>query len=333
MSKLNVPYSKIANKLGISTATVSRALTHPNLVKDTTLLQIYNAIKESGGSLPERVSINSMPTRILAIDPILNNPFYTDLVQGMQDAADSSGCELLILNESLSESNIKNVLKLITQATISGVIVMQKLEVSLLNQLNAQTNVIQCSEFNEKSNVPYITIDNIAATKKIMNYLLAKGCRKIALVNNDATQYTYAQLRYQGYRDSLTEAGITIDPSFIITIPNGKFSNTVSAVSSMLERGNIPDAIFCVSDIMAAATLRACSLDGYKVPTDIMVTGFDNVDISVMTTPNITTINQPRRDMGFMAYTQLLGFLHNPVKETQRFVLDTELVVRESTGY
>lgn len=84
---------------------------------------------------------------------------------------------------------------------------------------------------------------------------------------------------------------------------------------------------------MATAALRACMLDGYKVPEDIMIAGFDNIDISIMTTPSITTVNQPKHDMGFMACTQLLSMIANPKKETQKLILDTELVLRESTNF
>lgn len=137
----------------------------------------------------------------------------------------------------------------------------------------------------------------------------------------------------QGYNEALEEAGITPDPELIITVPDNKFSVAVPAISTMLKKQDIPDAIVCTSDTLAAAALRACALEGYRVPHDIIVTGFDNIDISVMTTPNITTINQPRHDMGFMACTQLLSMITDPKKVPQKFILDTELILRESTDF
>jgi len=116
-------------------------------------------------------------------------------------------------------------------------------------------------------------------------------------------------------------------------VPDGNFSTAVSAISALLKTAAPPDAIFCASDIMAAAALRACALEGFRVPQDIMVAGFDNIDISVMTTPNITNINQPRHDMGFMACTQLLSMIADPAKLPQRFILDAELIIRESTDF
>lgn len=333
MNKSNVPYSKIAEKLGISPSTISRALRQPHLVKHATLKQIYNAIEELGGSLPETVPSISCETRLLVLGPTLSNPFYIDIIQGIQDAANQHGCQLLIANETLTQFNIQRILKFITQSEISGVVILQKTEETILEQLKARTSIIQCSEFNEMDGISYVTIDNLDATKKLIRYILATGRKKIALINCDINRYTYARLRLQGYTETLNEAGIALDSSLMITIPDNKFSVAVPAISTMLKNQNIPDAIVCTSDTMAAAALRACALEGYRVPEDIIVTGFDNIDISVMTTPNITTINQPKHDMGFMACTQLLAMISDPQKEPQNYILDTELILRESTDF
>lgn len=333
MNKTDIPYAKISEKTGVSVTTISRALTQPRLVKHSTLKEIYRAIEELGGILPDNASSISSNIRILAIIPCLDNPFYTSIVQGIQAGANQNNCQLLIMGETITQYNLPQILQFITQSDISGVVIIQKVETQILDLLKMRTQVIQCSEFNESADVSYITIDNIEATKKLMRYILTAGRKQIALVNNDPTHYTYARLRLQAYSEALEQAGIEIDPSYILTIPEGKFSTTVAAVSAMLKRSPIPDAIFCSSDVMATAALRACMLDGYKVPEDIMIAGFDNIDISIMTTPSITTVNQPKHDMGFMACTQLLSMIANPKKETQKLILDTELVLRESTNF
>lgn len=165
MNKSNIPYSKIAEKLGVSPSTISRALRQPHLVKHATLKQIYNAIEELGGSLPESAPALSCETRLLVLGPTLSNPFYIDIVQGIQDAANQHGCQLLIANETLTQFNIQRILRFITQSDISGVVILQKVEENILEQLLIRTQVIQCSEFNETDNISYITIDNLDATK------------------------------------------------------------------------------------------------------------------------------------------------------------------------
>lgn len=333
MNKTDIPYSKIAEKTGVSATTISRALKQPRLVKPSTLKEIYKAVEELGGILPDNISFMSSDIRLLAIIPCLDNPFYTTIIQGIQDSANQNNCQLLIMGETLTQYNLPQILKFISLASISGVVVMQKVETQILDLLKMRTQIIQCSEFNEEADVSYITIDNLEATKKLMRYICTAGRKHIALVNNNPAHYTYARLRLQGYTEALKQAGLEVDPDYILTIPDGKFNATVAAVSAMLKKGKTPDAIFCTSDIMATAALRACILDGYKVPDDIMIAGFDNIDISIMTTPSITTVNQPKYDMGFMACTQLLSMIASPQKEPQKLILDTELVLRESTNF
>ena len=99
MNKSEITYAKIAELAKVSPATVSRAMKQPRLVKHDTLRSIYQAIEELGGALPETVSPLMSDIRILAVVPVLNNPFYTDLLIGIQDAANQNGCQLLIINE------------------------------------------------------------------------------------------------------------------------------------------------------------------------------------------------------------------------------------------
>ena len=333
MNKSELSYNKIAKEIGVSPATISRALRQPQLVKQSTLKKIYTAIKEMGGTLPDNIGALPKDSRILAIVPVISNPFYTDIVQGIQDAARQNGYQMIMTTEMLSSLNIQEILQLIDQANIAGVIIMQKVDSQILEQLKLRTTIVQCSEYNPDAGVTYVTIDNHAATSKLMRYLFATGRKKIALVNCDPKRFAYADLRLHGYLDALEEAGIEPDYSHILCVPDNNFSSAVSAISAMLKNAEKPDAIFCVSDTMAAAALRACVLEGYTVPRDIMIIGFDNIDISVMTTPSITTVNQPRHDMGFMACTQLISMINNPDKDAQQFIMDTELIIRESTTF
>lgn len=334
MNDSKIPYNLIAERAGISVATVSRCFKQPNLVRGDTLKRVYAAVEELGGTAPSpRPGIVDGERRILAITPVLNNPFYTDILNGIKRAAEKNGCMLLIMNEKLTKTNMQDTMRLINQADVHGVILMQRLEQTVLDYLKERTPIVQCSEFNEDSDVSYVSIDNLDATKKLMRYIFSTGKTRVLLVNSDPTCYTYARLRLQGYREALEQAGLPYDPDNVITIPDGSFNATVSAVSDSLKSRRAPEAIFCVSDIMAAAALRACALEGFRVPADIMIIGFDNVDISVMTTPNITTVSQPRYDIGFTACTQLLSMIANPGKPAQHFIMNTELILRESTDF
>ncbi|MFR3387238.1 MAG: LacI family DNA-binding transcriptional regulator [Lachnospiraceae bacterium] len=106
MNKTDIPYAKISEKTGVSVTTISRALTQPRLVKHSTLKEIYRAIEELGGILPDNASSISSNIRILAIIPCLDNPFYTSIVQGIQAGANQNNCQLLIMGETITQYNL-----------------------------------------------------------------------------------------------------------------------------------------------------------------------------------------------------------------------------------
>ena len=333
MKTSELPYSQIAKKAGVSPATISRALRSPQLVKPETRQKIYQAITALGGTLPEGTPAATSDPMILVIVPVLNNPFYTDIVQGIQSGAHQNHCQVIIINESVSAYNIQYILHLISTLGVSGVILMEQIDRQILRELSSHTAVVQCCEYNEEEEVTYITINHKEATRKLLRHIISTGRTRIALVNSDPSRYIYAKLRLQAFLETMEKAGVKPDPAHIVTIPDGTFSQALPAISAMLKNAPVPEAIFCVSDILAAAALRSCSVEGYKVPDDILVAGFDNVDISIMTTPNITTVSQPRHSIGVLACSQLLSMIRNPHKDPQHFVLDTELVIRESTTF
>jgi LacI family repressor for deo operon, udp, cdd, tsx, nupC, and nupG len=164
-----------------------------------------------------------------------------------------------------------------------------------------------------------------------MEYLFSMGRQRIAFINGPI-RYKYAKQRLQGYLESLDRAGIARNPELIIQLPEVSYSLAVSAVTQLLGANTPPDAFFCVSDIYAAAVIKSCARMGLNVPRDIMVTGFDNIEIASMITPTITTVNQPQYQLGFSACNLLIELLDNPNAGMRKILLGTELIVRESTS-
>ena len=161
---------------------------------------------------------------------------------------DFSHCQTYLSeNETLSKFNIHQIINFISQSNISGVVIMQKLEIDVLDQLKLRTPLVQCSEFNEVNDISYITIDNLEATRKMLRYILNTGRKQVALVNSDPARYTYAKLRLQGYCETLEQAGIAVNPLHIVTVPDGNFSTAVSAISALLKTAAPPGChILCI---------------------------------------------------------------------------------------
>jgi LacI family repressor for deo operon, udp, cdd, tsx, nupC, and nupG len=118
----------------------------------------------------------------------------------------------------------------------------------------------------------------------------------------------------------------------IVQLPENNYDMALSTAGHLLGASEKPDAFFCVDDILAAAVIKACARLSVRVPEDVMVAGFDNVDISFMMTPSITTTSQPRFQLGFSSCELLVERITNPDIPVRNILLETDLVIRESTS-
>ena len=135
----------------------------------------------------------------------------------------------------------------------------------------------------------------------------------------------------EGFLSVAREHELSLDPSWILQVPDNNYELACSAATHMLESDNPPDGVFACSDTYAAAVIRAARKAGLSVPGDLMVVGFDNIDIATMTTPTLTTVNQPRYRMGYGACNLLLERMSGN-GPAHSMVMETELIVRESTA-
>ena len=203
----------------------------------------------------------------------------------------------------------------------------------LLNQLNKiklKYPVVMCSEHCNLPDVSFVSIDDVYSSQIAVNYLLSIGRTRIALINSQLTN-AYARYREKGFLDALGKAGMQANNNWILHITEFDFDIAVSVITSLLKQTERPDALYCVSDVYGAAAIKAIQNFGLRVPEDIAVVGFDNIDLSKMVVPSLTTINQPKKQLGHQACEMLINLIENPSTPTQHILLDTELIVRSST--
>lgn len=326
--------SQIAQLSDVSIATVSRFLNNTATVKDRTAKRIIDAMKELDYPLPDSFLISN-PSRdrkvILINIPSVSNPFYNDVIKGAQEAALRHGYYTLVNVQHINAFTESNFFNLLTNINLCGAIILNALEQKYFDLLYRTLPFVQCCEFTENQNlVSYTSIDDIQAAKKVMDYILSTGRKKIGFLAGPE-RYKYARHRKQGYIQTLEAMGIPVNKSWIIQLSELDFNMAVSSTYQLMSQKSHPDAIFAVSDVLAAAAIRGCRNAGLSVPKDIAVTGFDNVDISQATSPSITTINQPKYQLGYMACELLLEKLKNPESPPKQILLNTELIIREST--
>lgn len=334
MDKRKIRIQDIAATAGVSNATVSRVLNNHSVVNAETYRKVVDAMNTLGYSHTLNVRSpndkDTSPDLIILSLPTISNPFYNEITIGAQNAAQRFGYRVLISNTALDSDGLNQLISLIKSNRVAGVITLNSMTSMELERLCAITNVVQCCEFCEGYDVPYVSIDDYQATRTALNHLYSHGRKDIAFINGPLG-YKYARHRQNSYVDFMREHHLPIREDRIIQLSSVDFSIGVASITQLLSQSSPPDAIFAISDVLAGAAIKVAKKYGLRVPQDLMVIGFDNIDISSMCDPTITTINQPKSQMGYMACELLIEKISNPDVPVKQILLDTELIVREST--
>lgn len=326
-----VTVEDIAKFAGVSSATVSRVINHRELVKEQTVKAVEDAMNALGVNLSKGSSDDSYSRDIIVLNvQDIKNSFYQQIMDGANISAKSHGYDLLITQSSLKKDRIPDFIKLLKQVNAKGVILLSILPIQSLEAISNEFPVVQCSEYNPESSLPYVSINNYESAKLATEYLIASGRNKIAFVNGPLS-YQYAVERRRGYMDAMNSAGLTVKPDWCIQLPKVDFDMAYTSVRKMLDAKILPNAIFAVSDILAAAAVKAVKQSDLSVPQDISVVGFDNTPISVMTSPSITTVSQPAYQLGFCACDMIHDIVLNSYLDSRTIMLNTEFIIREST--
>jgi DNA-binding LacI/PurR family transcriptional regulator len=191
--------------------------------------------------------------------------------------------------------------------------------------------IVRCNEYCEVNGISFVCIDEFAAARKATDYLISCGYKKIALLNC-SLHFPFVRQRETGYLEALSNAGLEKKAEWIAHISSINYALAYSSAMDILTQNDRPDAFFAVSDVYAIAVIHAVKRLKLRVPEDVSVIGFDNIEISSMVDPTITTIEQPDEQIGYQGCELLIEKINNPQIPSKRIFLDTELIVRESTA-
>ena len=327
-----VTIKDLAEFTGLSPATVSRVLNNSSLVKDATKKRVEEAMNQLGMPLAhysEGMKDNK-PIIVLNIPDIENN-YYQRVISGATVSAKAHDCHILVYESSLKNNRVYDFIDMIQNVNASGVITLNNLSADILHKINNVRPIVQCSEYTPDTNIPYVTINNYQSAKYATEYLLSTGRNKIAFINGPLN-FRYAIERQRGFTDAMESAGLSVPQNWIVQLPKINFDMAYASACQLLDAEIVPNAFFTISDVIAAAVIRAAKQFKFRVPEDISVVGFDNIDISMMTTPSITTVSQPCFQIGYTACDMLIDMISNPSSSAKTILLNTELVIRESTA-
>lgn len=327
----------VASRAGVSASTVSRALSGNIPVSEATKERVLKAVAELKYK-PNVLAkgLKERRTKLLAlVIPDITNPLFPALARGTEDMARSLGYNVIVCNTDEDLEIEKEFIRDMANSWIDGFIFATASEKSthLLELHESGTPmVLLVRDMGDQRarNISRVVLDNYKGAYTMTQYLLNTGHRSIAIINGRMDLVLY-QERFLGYCDALRAAGIEIREDLIWDEETHGEGSVYKMVIDHIRSGVRPDAIFATSDPKAWKAILAVREQNLRVPEDISVTGFDNLETSTITDPALTTMSQPLYKMGGLAVIQLINQLQNrETKEPTRMLINSKLVIRES---
>ncbi len=314
-------------------ATVSRVLNDDPAVAEETRSRVLQVIDQVGYA-PNALgrSLRKNPTRrILVLLPSISHQFLSGVARGAEQAAWRRGYQIIFSVTHSKEELERQYIKMLTQRSVDGILfTASQLPAQELSGLGARYPAVMCSECVEGAKLPYVGIDNEQAAYEVTRYLIEGGCRRIAIITRPE-DYS-SRLRLKGYQRALAEKGIPDLPEYHV---KGDHSITSGAYACrrLFSLPNLqpPDAVFAGSDLMAAGVIRRMYEMGLRPGEDVMVFGFDNIELARILTPTLSTVSQSKLQMGRRAMELLLERIETPACTQRDVRIGHKLIFREST--
>lgn len=330
MAVMSVTIKDVAKAAGVSVATVSRVLNNTATVSEATTEMVNAAIKELGYS-PNFLGRNLRKCEtnmILTVIPSTEHTFYSDIIRGLQDAA-APNYDVLIATTNGNINREIRLLNMIYNKTVDGAVFLgTRLDSATINQLKDKYNIALCCERVEGSDILTVTVDDRKAGFDAAEALIKAGHKRIGLISADKLAPSSID-REKGYRQALEQYGIEIDESLIFH-GSYEYSDGTKGFNKLLDLPDPPTAVFCISDLLAIASIKAAEARGLTAGKDIDIMGFDNSFVARVYTPGITTIAQPGYDMGYRVMKSLLDNMLNDAGHSGHVIMSHTIIKRES---
>jgi len=335
MSKRHVSLKDLARELGVSISTVSRALNHhPDISPEMTRKVQELAAAWNYTPNPLAMGLLKQATRMIGvIVPDLVTHFYSSIISGIEEMAEEKGYYILIAssNEKLQKeiSSVENLLK----TRVEGLIVCLSRETKTYEHFDRLiSNSIPLVFFDRVcrvDEVPTVIVNNEEAARQITQHFCENGLRRIAYIAGPDHLHI-SQERTQGYLSGLKSCGLEFRPEHLEKCDMSP-DDAARATSRLLTLPERPDAIFGINDTVIFSAMKEIKRHGFRIPEDIALVGFTDEFHSTVVDPPLTSITHPTFEMGQEAARLFFRQIENPEARPEQVVLNTKLVVRESS--
>ena len=324
----------VAKEAGVSIATVSRVLNDIDVVNEDTKKKVVEAIKKLSYR-PNIVarSLKTQRTKTIGILlPDISNQFYPEIVRGAEDVSNIYDYNIILCNSDLDIEKEKEYLRVLSEKMVDGVIYMSSSLneeiLELINELNLKTILVETKD--KDGLLPSVTIDNVKGSYDSTKFLIEKGIKDIAFIGVKKDNLNAWGDRYVGYENAMKEAGIEIDPE-LVYLNSIKVKSGYEGIQKFVNQNKKFKGVVCASDDVAMGAINALRDNGLRIPEDVSVIGFNDNFAASIFYPKITTVSQPTYDMGSVAMRMLIKLLNKKELEEPHYVLEHQLIEREST--
>jgi LacI family transcriptional regulator len=334
--KTEVTIYDISKALNISASTVSRGLNNNPQVRKELRKKIMQTAQEMGYQHNKfAANLRLKRTRTLGvIIPRIDSHFMSTVISGMEKVANNSGYQLLISQSEESASLEDANVQALFHSRVDGFLVSLSYETknndAFRNIFRKDIPLVFFDRVFECGNCVNVVIDNFRAGYEVTKHLIEQGCRTIVHVGGSMNRNVYND-RYRGFRQALDDSSIPFDERSLIITDLGDNSG-VAVIRQLLSNGAMPEGIFTANDNSAVSIICELKKEGYRVPDDVAVAGFNDDPVSRIVEPNLTTVHYPGRAMGEVAASTMIRMLEG--KQSERvtsIVLSHELIIRKSS--
>lgn len=323
----------VARAAGVSTSTVSHVINKDRFVSEAITGKVEAAIKSlnyAPSALARSLKLNQTRTIGMLITAS-TNPFYSELVRGVERSCFERGYSLVLCNTEGDEQRMNRNLETLMQKRVDGLLLLctethQPSQEIMQRYPSIPTVMMDWAPFDGDSDL--IQDNSLLGGDMATQYLIDKGYTRIACIAGPLDK-TPARLRLEGYQVAMQRCALPIAQGYIIT-SDFEFGGGFTAMQTLLALHEPPHAVFVGNDAMAVGVYQALYQAGLRIPQDMAVIGYDDIELARYMTPPLTTIHQPKDELGELAIDVLIHRMAQPGQKQQRVQLTPELVVRGS---
>lgn len=332
---------EIAKRCGVGVSTVSRAINNHSDINPETKKKIMAVIKETG-YIPNNSARNLKRTDAKCIAVLvkgITNPFFAPMIEVVEHETEKRGYALVLRHVEAYEDEVDVALELEKEKRLRGIIFMggsTKHSSEKVKQLNVPvvfaTIGSDISDDLNRNAYSTVSVDDAFESRKITEYLIGLGHKKIAIMAEGSDTPSIVRLRLEGYLEALKDNNIEVNDKLIRYVDKRIYTmqNGYDTARALLDSGEEFTALYCVSDVLAIGALRAFADAGVRVPEDVSLAGFDGQELASYCVPRLTTIRQPMGDISKETMKLLFDIIDGESRH-KHIVFPGELIEGEST--